>query len=76
MFNTEIGSVYNFSIIPYTVISIGVIYIIRKYGINMKKLVDNKLETELDNLKIEVEIIKSKIAELDENFDRILFTKI
>lgn len=65
MFDTEIGKkVYNFSFIPFVLLSVVVIYFIQKNGKNVRLLINNKLEDDIQEIKTEIEILKHDIQKL------------
>lgn len=67
MFDTEIGKVYNVSFIPYAILSVIVIYIIKKNSKNITKLINNKLEEDIEELKIEIALLKDDINDIKNN---------
>lgn len=67
MFDTEIGKVYNFSFIPYAILSVIVMYVIKKHGIKVKTLINNKLEEDIEEIKIEIALLKDDINDIKKN---------
>ena len=64
MFNTEIGNMYNLSIIPTIIIAGVVIYMIKKNGNKVKKLIDNQIHEDIDEIKKTIEELKDDISYL------------
>tara|TARA_Y100000389_G_C17469958_1_gene529469 strand:- start:762 stop:986 length:225 start_codon:yes stop_codon:yes gene_type:complete len=64
--NTKIGEVYkfNFSIIPYSILTLIVLYLMRKHGIKVTKLIDNKVHDDIEELKIKIGILEDDIDEI------------